>query len=499
MSVSSFNAQMFVSSRLSSMMSSVASELSMRVVSECASRYNFDGDEAIRLLGLSDISIINVDRVERVERKRAVKRVKSIVAKPAFALPYNGECAADCCSALRQNNGLYTQCQIVVDGTKFCKQCQISADKNDGIPEYGTIEQRQAVDMFEYVDPKGRKQVHYTKVMKKLKLTQEQVLEEAGKFNININIKHFEEEEKETVKRGRPKSEKAPKEPKGAKGRPKKGKKVIQIEGDDDDLFATLVADANNNTIEEVVVETVDPIVVGEKKSKGSSKDKEAEKFLKELEKQEKAAKLEIEKENKEAEKKAKLAAEKQAKEAKLAAEKQAKEAKKLEEAQAKLDKEAKLAAEKQAKEADKVAKEAEKQAKEAEKKAKLEAKEAEKKAKLEAEKLDKEAKLEAEKLAKEAEKKAKEAEKKAKKPTKEAKKPAAAAAAADEEEEPDVVKKIEFEGKKYLKSKKSGVIYDYIEYTKNGEQVVVGKWNDTKNKIEFNETSEESEDEYDM
>jgi hypothetical protein len=436
-------------------MSSIASELSMRVVSECASRYNFDGDEAIRLLGLSDIKIINVDRVERVERKRAVKRVKSIVAKPAFALPYNGECAADCCSALRQNNGLYTQCQIVVDGTKFCKQCQISADKNDGIPEYGTIEQRQAVDMFEYVDPKGRKQVHYTKVMKKLKLTQEQVLEEAGKFNININIKHFEEEEKETVKRGRPKSEKAPKEPKGAKGRPKKGKKVIQIEGDDDDLFATLVADANNNTIEEVVVETVDPIVVGEKKSKGSSKDKEAEKFLKELEKQEKAAKLEFEKENKEAEKKAKLAAEKQAKEA-------------------------------------------EKQAKEAEKKAKLEAKEAEKKAKLEAEKLAKEAKLEAEKLAKEAEKKAKEAEKKAKKPTKEAKKPAAAAAA-DEEEEPDVVKKIEFEGKKYLKSKKSGVIYDYIEYTKNGEQVVIGKWNDTKNKIEFNETSEESEDEYDM
>ena len=194
MSSSNFNASMFVSSKLLQMMSSVASELSMRVVSECASRYNFDGEEAIRLLGLSDISISSV---ERVDKKRSVKRVKTIVAKPAFALPYNGECAADCCSALRQNNGLYTQCQIVVDGVKFCKQCQISADKNGGIPEYGTIEQRRAVDMFEYVDPKGRKQVHYTKVMKKLKLTQEQVLEEAGKFNININIKHFEEEVKD--------------------------------------------------------------------------------------------------------------------------------------------------------------------------------------------------------------------------------------------------------------------------------------------------------------
>ena len=467
MSVSDFNASMFVSSRLSEMMRSVASELSMRVVSECASRYNFDCDEAIRLLGLSDISISSV---ERIERKSSVKRVKTIVAKPAFALPYNGECAADCCSALRQNNGLYTQCQIVVDGVKFCKQCQISADKNDGIPEYGTIEQRQAVDMFEYIDPKGRKQVHYTKVMKKLKLTQEQVLNEAGKFNINIHKNHFEEQEKETVKRGRPKAEdKAPKEPKGAKGRPKKGKKVVQVEGDDEDLFATLVANANNNSVEEVVVETVVetvvPIVVGEKKAKSSSKDKEAEKqekaLAKEAEKQAKEAKLAAEKQAKEA----KLAAEKQAKEA----EKQAKEAKKLEEVQSKLDKAAKL-------EADKLAKEAEKQAKEAEKQAK-----------------------EAEKQAKEAEKKAKEAEKQTKETkmlSKEAKKPAAAVAADDEE--PDVVKKIEFEGKKYLKSKKSGVIYDYAEYTKNSEQIVIGKWNESKNKIDFNETSEESEDDYD-
>ena len=484
-SVSSFNASMFVSSKLSSMMASVASELSMRVVSECASRYNFNCEEAIRLLGLSDISIISV---ERVERKSSVKRVKTNVAKPAFALPYNGECAADCCCALRQNNGLYTQCQIVVDGVKFCKQCQISADKNDGMPEYGTIEQRKAVDMFEYIDPKGRKQVHYTKVMKKLKLTQEQVLEEAGKFNINIHKNHFEEQVKETVKRGRPKAEdKAPKEPKGAKGRPKKGKKVIQVEGDDDDLFATLVADANNNTIEEVVVETVVPIVVGEKKSKGSSKDKEAEKQAKEAEKQ---AKLEAEKQAKEAEKQAKEAekqakeakklevanakeAEKQAKEAKKLEEANAKEAKKLEEAQAKLDKEAKLAADKLAKEAEKQAKEAQKQAKEAEKQAK-----------------------EAEKQAKEAEKQAKEAKKQTKE-TKKSPEEKPAAAAADDEE-PDVVKKIEFEGKKYLKSKKSGVIYDYIEYTKNSEQIVIGKWNDSKNKIDFNETSEESEDEYD-
>jgi outer membrane protein assembly factor BamA len=111
-----------------------------------------------------------------------------------------------------------------------------------------------------------------------------------------------------------------------------------------------------------------------------------------------------------------------------------------------------------------------------------LAAEKAEKEAKLAAEKAEKEAKLAAEKEAK-------------KKDTPKKKK--AVVEAVVEEDEPDVVKKIEFEGKKYLKSKKTGIIYDYTEYVKNGEQVVVGKWNETKNKIDFTETSEESEEEY--
>ena len=54
-----------------------------------------------------------------------------------------------------------------------------------------------------------------------------------------------------------------------------------------------------------------------------------------------------------------------------------------------------------------------------------------------------------------------------------------------------DVVKKIMFEGKKYLKSKNTGIIY-------NMEQDVIGKWNEEKNRIDFDETGEESEEEYD-
>jgi len=322
---------------------------------------------------------------------------------------------------------LYTQCQIARKGDKhYCKSCQALAEKSEtGVPEYGTIQNRLAVGIFEYVDPKGRKPVAYTKVMKKYKITQEQALEEAGKFNIIIDANHFVVPE--DTKRGRPKAEKAPKEPKGAKGRPKKAKKVLQIEGDDEDLFAALVADANEEDEE---------MVIAPKKKGKSDEEKEAERLAKEVEK---------------AEKEAKRLKEKEEKEAKLALEKAEKEAKK---------------------EAERLAREEKKKAEEAEKLAKKEA-------------------LEKAKAEKEAAKKAAEEAKKSK--------PAKKAAEPEADEEPDAVKKIEFEGKKYLKSKKTGIIYDYNKYVKEGEQEIVGQWNESKNKIDFADAGEESEEEYDM
>jgi chemotaxis protein histidine kinase CheA len=423
-----FESAVYINEQLNRLMVNAAQDLAQRSIKACAEHYNFDAEEAVRLLGLVNVKL---NRARPVEEKP--KKVKVIVAKSAFPMPYNGEFNDACCFALRQNSGLYTQCQSVRKNGDFCKQCQVLADKTEGVPEYGTIQMRKAVGIFEYTDPKGRKPVAYTKVMKKYKITQEQALEEAVKFNININAEHFAVAEVDS-KRGRPKAEKAPKEAKGSKGRPKKAKKVLQIEGDDDDLFASLVADANNNSGDEAVI--------APKKKGKSDEEKEVERLAKEAEK---------------AEKEAKRLAEKAEKEAKLAAEKAEKEAKK---------------------EAERVAREEKKKAEEAEKEAK--------KAALELAKAEKEAKLAAEKLAKESK----------------TKKPAAAAKAAKEpevEEEPDVVKKIEFEGKKYLKSKKSGIIYDYNEYVKNGEQVMVGKWSDAKNKIEFNNSGEESEEEYDM
>jgi membrane protein involved in colicin uptake len=272
--------------------------------------------------------------------------------------------------------------------------------------------------------------------MKKYKINEEQVLAEAGKLNIIINPNHFVVADSEGVKRGRPSSqkEKAPKE-KGAKGRPKKSKKVLQIEGEDEDLFAALVAEANEVDGDEIVM-------TGKKKVVKSDEEKEAERLAKEEEK---------------AEKEAKRLAEKAEKEAKLAAEKAEKEAKK---------------------EAERLAREAKKAAEEAEKQAKKEA--------AEKAKAEKEAKLAAEKAEKETKKSSKKPEGKTK-----------AATPVEEEEEADVVKKIEFEGKKYLKSKKTGIIYDLKKYVDEGEQVVVGKWSESTNKIVFDD-AEESEDEYD-
>jgi len=440
---SEFNASIFVSEQLNRQLVNMAQDLAHRCVTECAERYGFDAEEAIRALGLA---MVRLERKAPVKAK-APKVAKVSVPKAAFPLPYNGEFNDSCCYALRQNNGLYTQCAGLRKGeNSFCKSCASSMQKTGAeVPEYGTIQQRMAVGVFEFVDPKGRKPVAYTKVMKKYKLTQEQVEEEAGKLGIVINPDHFVAPEGDS-KRGRPSVPKAPKE-KGAKGRPKKEKKVLQIEGDDEDLFAGLIQQANKAD-SEVESDAEEEIIVKPKKAGKTEEEKETERIAKEEEKLKKKMLAEHAKEQAKAEKEAKLAAEKVEKEAKLAA--------------AKAEKEAKLAAEKAEKEAKKLAAE---QAKEAAK-------------------AEKEAKLAAEKAAKET--------------AKAEKKPAAKKEAAKKVEEPaeegEVVKKIEFEGKKYLLSKKTGIVYDYLEYKENGEQVIVGKWDGKK--IEFNNAGEESEEE---
>ena len=426
-------------------MTESAISLTILAIKECALRYGFSAEEALVSLNLS--SVLAVEVAENKSRKaRGSSRVdveKPKVVRAAFPLPYNGEMNELCCFGLRLCEGLYTQCRVARKGessSSFCKVCEEVALLNNGVPTYGTIQERKACydSNVEFKDPKGKSPVAYSRVMKKHKLTEAQVVEEAGKLNIVINPIHFTTVESET-KRGRPKAaNKAPKEPKGAKGRPKKSKKVLEIDGGEDDLFASLLAEANAESSGSDEVSTI-------------ASEVEAEVEI--------AIKV---KESKEPKKKASKDASKDAaKEAEKALKAQEKEAEKLK------------------KEQEKKLKEAEKATKAAEKATKAAGKETEKAAKEVAKALK-----EAEKAAKEAEKALKEAEKKQKETAK------SAPAAAVTDNEPDVVKRFEFEGKKYLKSKKTGIIY-------NMEQDVIGKWNDTTNKIDFSSTNEEVEEEY--
>ena len=447
-------------------------EVVYKVIDILSKKYNFDKEEALCNIGLDMVSkrevssksskLSKLSKLSKSESKREVK------SKPKFALPYSGELDELCCQGVRQNQGLYTQCQVSrMDSSAFCKSCQTSADKNNGVPEYGTIGERQKAytEGMEFKDPSGKSPVPYAKIMKKLKLTREEVEEEAGKLNMVINPIHFEAEA--VKKSGRPaKLEK--KKPEGEvkpKGRPKKAKKVLELAGEEEDLFASLVMSANknesDNDSEDEVDDKADTVIMSE------SEDEEEAKL---------AAKLVAEEEAKLA---AKLVAEEEAKmAAKLAAEKESKK-----EAE-RLEKEAKKKAAEDKKEAERLEKEAKKKAAEEEKEAKKKAAEAKK---------------ETERLEKEAKKKAAE-EEKSKKPKKEEKKPtavevsnkvaSAVATVVEEEEEQDVVRRFEFEGKKYLKSKNTGIIY-------NMDQDVIGKWNEAKQRIEFDVIEEESCDEY--
>jgi len=347
--------------------------------------YNFDSEEAIVKMNLD---VLNV--------KEKVKKVK---VKSKYPFPFNNKKNENCCHGLRQNHGLYTQCESVkVKDNEYCKKCSKESLKNSsGKPDYGTIDDRLKAGLYEFRDPKGKMPISYKKLMLKHKFSREDVEEEAKRLNIEIDPIHFEYTEE--PKRGRPKSEKKEKDvnvgSSGKKGRPKKAEKEVELISDvSEDIFASLVENANAN---QFVSEVPAEVVTSEKSEKDAKK------------------------------------------------------------------------AEKDAKKAEKEAKKAEKDAKKAEKEAK---------------KLEKDAKK-AEKDAKKAEKETKKVEKETKKVEKESNKPG-------DEQEVDVVRKFDFEGTTYLKSKTTGVVY-------NMEQELVGKWNEATQKIDFEDIDdEEEEDEYD-
>ena len=442
---------------------------------KCAERYEFNGDEAMNLLKFV------------TEKKVKVKAVKG-----SFPLPFNGEINEMLCQGVKYNEGLFTQCQGVQGEDGYCVGCSRQAVAN-GEPDCGNISRR-AREGMEFKDSKGRKVRAYAKIMKKYNLTEEQVLEEAGRQGVRMNPIHLEmevEKKKEKVvkeHRGRPKKEKVEKVEKGNRGRPKKEAKEVELD-ETEDLFATLMSQAQSAgpiaSVEEVDEESLKSEISGSTSSTKSSKSKKGKltmeeegemKGMKESEKESKAAEKEIQNAIKKGEKKANEESKAAERAAKKALEAEEKAAKKLAEEEERAAKKALEAEEKAAKKLAEEEKKAAKKLAEEEKAAKK-ALEAETKA--------------AKKLAEE--------EKKAKKDkTTTSNKVEEVVSDLEEEEESEddepkkevTVKKFEHEGKQYLISSEN-VIYDAET------QDCVGTWDEkTKSIVENDEDSESDEEE---
>ena len=187
-----FNSEIFVNEKALSSMKDVAIEFAHSCVMECSRIYKFDGEDAVRLLGLRNPTV-----------KTKMKKEKRVVDKPKFIFPYSGGRNEDTCQGLILNGGLFTQCEMSKKTQLYCGKCSKQAEQNShGTPNYGTIMDRNSVGIMEYIDPTGKGPLPYLKFIKKKKWDLEQVQEEARKYSIEINEIHFVEENS-TKKRGR--------------------------------------------------------------------------------------------------------------------------------------------------------------------------------------------------------------------------------------------------------------------------------------------------------
>ena len=126
-----------------------------KTVGVLSERYGFDREEAEREL---DKMIIEVKKIETKEKR-----------KTSIILPFCGEINEECCSGIRLNHGLYTQCTNEkvksIDGHMVCSTCEKQIEKNSNrMPTYGYIEDRIRKGK-DFRDPKGKAPLNYGNIM----------------------------------------------------------------------------------------------------------------------------------------------------------------------------------------------------------------------------------------------------------------------------------------------------------------------------------------------
>jgi hypothetical protein len=336
----SFNARIEVTELLTKTLENVSKDLASRCIKECGLRYGFNSDEAIRELGLENLSLLK----KKMSRKgvgvgvssndKKEKKEKKLEEGLRFPMPFVRKSEDNTvCLGLSFNRGLFTQClKKHMENGDFCKGCQSEADKNaSGCPDCGTVESRLNSGLYEFKDPKGRSPVSYVKVLNKMKVSCEEAIASAKKMGLEIPEEHLtviEKANKSSISRGRP----------------KKVSGAVEAENVTD-LFKKLsfdnavIDDDTDDTEEPVSKKTVKGKLTDEEraaKRDALEKEREAKKEEREAErkaeaekkKAEREAKLATEKAVREAEREAKLATEKAEREAKRKAEKEAKGAK---------------------------------------------------------------------------------------------------------------------------------------------------------------------------
>jgi len=181
------------------------------------------------------------------------ERVEKYKERKEVVLPWSG--VKEGCKVLKYNMGLYTQCGGSISGGESCVGCVKEYSKK-GEHRYGTVEERKAVGIMEYKDPRGKGVVRYTEIMKKLNLTKEEVMSEAKRRGVEVAECHFEEK---SAKRGRPRKEKEVVGEKKKRGRPKKEKEMVSNKAGED-LIASLLNESKS--------EREDPVAMGEPNAK---------------------------------------------------------------------------------------------------------------------------------------------------------------------------------------------------------------------------------------
>lgn len=151
-------------------------------------------EEISKKVGLDDVAVTRAKATKKTTTTKAKTTTKKTAApkweKPNVPLPWTGERLADpaTCLAIRPTQNLFSQCVNKKDGDgKYCKTCQKQADKNEnGKPNVGDVEDREAGDLFEYTPPgadKPKKVQQYGNILEKALKKAEEKEQDTSKFS----------------------------------------------------------------------------------------------------------------------------------------------------------------------------------------------------------------------------------------------------------------------------------------------------------------------------